>query len=313
MLSLDWIFTMINTPAYRIIAIDEDYEDCKKIFAKVQVIGTSNIFKRAISELYQKEWLDCFSKEDVAHIAALYTAEHTNNFKLISQFPKRNIGLKPSVYIVGLLFSAFLILSNLTAVKLAALGEFIFPSALIFFPLTYVFDDILTEVYGFKISRRIIWAGLFANLIIFTGTYATTYLPAANDWPHELAYETIYRATPRIFFASTLGYFFGEFANSIVLAKLKILTSGKYLWLRAITSSVIGISIDTVFFVHAAFLFTVPYFMLWKIISTAYFVKILYEICALPLTYKITEYLKRKDKIDHYDYQTNFNPFSLEV
>lgn len=220
---------------------------------------------------------------------------------------------KPSVIIVGILFTAFLILSNLTAFKLAAVGSINFPAGLIFFPLTYVFDDILTEVYGFKVSRRVIWMALFANTIIFVGTWCTIYLNPSPYWHQQAAYATVYQATLRVFMASTISYFLGEFTNSIILAKLKVFTSGRHFWLRAIASTIVGVGIDTIFFIHIAFLFTVPYSSLWKIIGTMYALKVIYEICVLPITYKIANYLKQKDNIDYYDVKTKFNPFSLAV
>ncbi|MBA2708993.1 MAG: VUT family protein [Tatlockia sp.] len=110
-----------------------------------------------------------------------------------------------------------------------------------------------------------------------------------------------------------VSYFFGEFANSIILAKLKVLTSGRHLWLRAITSTIAGVGIDTVLFIHIAFLFTMPYSKLWQIIGMMYLLKVIFECFALPVTYKITNYLKQKDNVDYYDFNTKFNPFSLEV
>ncbi len=110
-----------------------------------------------------------------------------------------------------------------------------------------------------------------------------------------------------------VSYFFGEFANSIILAKLKVLTSGRHLWLRAITSTIAGVGIDTVLFIHIAFLFTMPYSKLWQIIGMMYSLKVIFECFALPVTYKITNYLKQKDNVDYYDFNTKFNPFSLEV
>ncbi|KTC90084.1 conserved hypothetical integral membrane protein [Fluoribacter dumoffii] len=179
--------------------------------------------------------------------------------------------------------------------------------------MTYVFDDVLTEVYGFKVSRRIIWMALLANTIVFLGTWITIYLTPSPFWSYQEAYATVYQGTLRVFLASVISYFFGEFANSIILAKLKVLTSGKRLWLRAITSTMIGVGIDTILFTHIAFLFIIPYPAIWQIIGTMYLLKVLYEVCALPITYKISNYLKRKDNVDHYDVKTNFNPFSLEL
>lgn len=301
------------THSYRIVSVDDSYQDTGKVFVKIQITGEAKTFDRPVSELYQREWLESFSREDVAHIAALYTAEHTKNLDLIKRFPKQNPAVKSSVIIIGILFTAFLILSNLTAFKLAAVGPFVFPAGLIFFPLTYVFDDILTEVYGFKVSRRIIWMALLANTIIFIGTWCTIYLNPSPDWHNQDAYATVYHATLRVFIASMVSYFFGEFANSIILAKLKVFTSGRHLWLRAMTSTIIGVGIDTVLFIHIAFVFMMPYSILWKIIGTMYSLKVIYECCALPITYKISNYLKQKDNVDHYDFKTQFNPFSLEV
>jgi queuosine precursor transporter len=298
---------------YRIVSVDDSYQDTGRVFVKVQVTGKAKTFDRSVNELYDREWLEKFSHEDVAHIAALYTAEHTQNLDLIKRFPKKTAAIKSSVVIVGILFTAFLILSNLTAFKLAAMGSLVFPAGLIFFPLTYVFDDILTEVYGFKISRRIIWLALLANTIVFVGTWLTIYLTPAADWHAQEAYATVYQATLRVFIASTVSYFFGEFANSIILARLKVLTSGRYFWFRAVTSSIAGVGIDTILFMHIAFSFTMPYSHIWKIIATMFSLKIIYECLALPLTYWISNYLKQKDNVDYYDFKTKFNPFSLRV
>lgn len=299
--------------SYRIVSVDDSYLDTGQVHVKIQVTGKAKTFNKPVSELYDKEWLEQFSREDVAHIAALYTAEHTKNLDLVRKFPRQNAATKSSVIVVGILFTAFLILSNLTAFKLAAFGPVNLPAGILFFPLTYVFDDILTEVYGFKVSRRIIWMALIANTIIFLGTWLTIYLTPSPFWHEQEAYSIVYQATFRVFIASTISYFCGEFANSIILAKLKVLTSGKYLWLRAISSTVIGVGIDTILFIHIAFLFTLPYYHLWEIIAVMYSLKVIYEICALPITYKITDYLKRKDNIDYYDFETKFNPFSLRI
>lgn len=226
---------------------------------------------------------------------------------------KQNSTTESSIIIVGTLFTAFLILSNLTAFKLAAFGSFSLPAGIIFFPLTYVFDNILTEVYGFKISRRIIWMALIANTIIFLGTWLTIYLEPSPFWHEQQAYSTVYHATFRVFIASTISYFFGEFTNSIILAKLKVMLLGKYLWLRALSSTMIGVGIDTILFMHIAFLFVLPYQQIWKVIGVMYFLKVIYEIFVLPITYKITHFLKRKDKMDYYDFTTRFNPFSLKI
>ncbi len=222
-------------------------------------------------------------------------------------------GFTYNLLLVSSLFTAFCILSNLAAFKLAALGNFIFPAGLVFFPLTYIFDDILTEVYGFKMSRLIIWSALLANCIVFFGTWLTTYLPSAPNWHDQNAFALIYRTAPRIFCASTLAYFCGEFTNSYVLAKLKIAMSGKRVWLRFVGSSTVGLAVDNLIFMHVAFLFILPYSTLLMVSVTMYLAKLTYEICMLPITYRIANYLKKKDQIDYYDYETNFNPFTLSA
>mgnify|MGYP000226696147 CR=1 FL=1 len=221
--------------------------------------------------------------------------------------------ITPSVITVSLLFAAFLILSNLTAFKLVQYAHLIFPAGLVFFPITYIFDDILTEVYGFKVSRRIIWSALLANIVVMLGTCATVYLSPSPFWHDQQAYATVYQAVPRTFLASIVGYLSGEFVNSMLLAQLKVRFSGRYLWLRFIVSTAIGVGIDTILFSHVAFWGLIPYRVIWSIIGTMYGLKLAYEIVVTPITYKVSNALKRKDNIDHYDTNTAFNPFSLSL
>lgn len=232
---------------------------------------------------------------------------------MITSFEKISPAARPCIAIVGILFAGFLILSNLTAFKIVQIAGLSFPAGLVFFPLTFIFDDILTEVYGFKVARRVIWSALFANIIIVLGTLLTISLPPSPYWHEQQAYAQVYSAIPRVFIASTISYLAGEFANSIILAKLKIKTQGQHLWLRVALSTMAGVGIDTFVFMHIAFLFAMPYSEIWKIIITMYLLKVGYEIVAIPLTYFISNYLKQKDQIDHYDFNTKFNPFSFEV
>lgn len=298
---------------YRLISCDPDGIHHDGVSAKIHSSIQGSTITLPVREIYHSDWLGLFSPSDASHIAALYAAEQTRNFELLSQLRHIKPVIKDSVIVVGILFTAFLILSNLAAFKLVTLGHFSFPAGLVFFPVTYIFDDILTEVYGFKISRRIIWSGLFANLVVLLGTWLTTYLPPSPDWHDQAAYALIYQATPRIFLASTLAYVCGEFSNSILLAKLKILMSGRHLWLRALASTSVGVGIDTILFTHIAFFTLIPYAVIWQIIFTMYFAKVIYEACAIPLTYLAANYLKHRDGIDHYDIGTRFNPFSLAL
>ena len=192
-------------------------------------------------------------------------------------------------------------------------GSLNFPAALVFFPLTYFFDDTLTEVYGFGVSRYIIWGGLICNMLLTLGTMITVRLPPSSEWHYQHAYSLIYNSEFRILIASTTGYFFGEFVNSIILSRMKIITAGKWLWLRAILSTSIGVLLDSVIFCNIAFTGVLPSHIIWQMVMVQYFFKMGYEVMALPLTYLITGYLKAKDKIDYYDYGTRYNPFSLAI
>lgn len=316
---------------YEIASVIDSYQDTKEVYVTVKVKGTAKTFNKSVKELYQKQWLDEFSKEDVAYIGFLYAAENTGKLPLVEYFPRKKSAVTKSVVVLGMLFVSFLILSNLTAFKIVEfkflhfLGVSLsepwllnFPAALIFFPLTYFFDDTLTEVYGFKMSRLIIWSGLICSSIFTLCAWATVYLPASVVWDMNTshganAYELIFKGSSRIFLASILGYFFGEFLNSMILAKLKILTSGKHFFLRVVGSTAIGVGVDSIIFCNVAFFGIMPSYIIWSIVLTQYLFKLSYEIIMLPATYTITNFLKKVDEVDHYDFHTKFNPFSLSL
>ena len=317
---------------YEIASVSENYEKTNKIYITVQVKGTSKTFYKAVSDLYSKEWLEEFSTEDVAHISFLYAAEKSDNLPLIQYFPQKKKRVTKNVVILGMLFVSVLILSNLTAFKVVSFdldvishlfgfgeGHSIqFPAALIFFPLTYFFDDTLTEVYGFSISRLIIWGGILCSTLFTIGTGLSIYLPVYSFWDESLgggqkAYELVFSSSTRIFIASCLGYFFGEFINSMFLAKMKVLTNGKYLFYRIFGSTVLGAGIDSVIFCNIAFFGVLPTETIWWIILTQYGIKVSYEFLIYPVTKRIIKWLKESDEIDYYDFQTSFNPFSLKI
>ncbi|MFH1031283.1 MAG: queuosine precursor transporter [Chloroflexota bacterium] len=211
--------------------------------------------------------------------------------------------------IVTALFVTCLITANIIAVKLIGIGPFILPAAIIIFPLSYIFGDILTEVYGYRWARRVIWLGFFCNLVFVIFAWIGQILPPASFWGGQAAYKTILGYTPRLLLASFAGYLAGEFANSFILAKMKILTKGRWLWSRTISSTIIGQALDSSIFITFAFIGT-PSFMP-VIILYHWLAKIVIEIVATPLTYIVVGYLKKKEAVDTYDYKTNFNPFSL--
>jgi len=209
--------------------------------------------------------------------------------------------------IIAAIFVTCLITANVIAVKVVSFGQFILPAAIIIFPLSYIFGDILTEVYGYGRARRVIWLGFLCNLIFVFFVWAGQVLPPAAFWGGQEAYEKILGYTPRLLGASFAGYLVGEFANSIVLSKMKILTRGRWLWSRTIGSTIVGQGLDTVVFIILAFVGT-PSFALVMILYH-WLAKVGIEAVATPFTYTVVNYLKKKEAVDTYDYKTNFNPF----
>ncbi|MBL8030645.1 MAG: queuosine precursor transporter [Candidatus Doudnabacteria bacterium] len=209
------------------------------------------------------------------------------------------------------LFVAVLIVSNIASTKVAAFGPFNFDAGTVLFPISYIFGDILTEVYGYRRSRRIIWIGFLSLLITAVTLAFVQYLPASSGWQNQNAYEAVLGFVPRIVLASMLAYFAGEFSNSIVLAKMKVWSQGKNLWQRTIGSTVLGQAVDSLVFSLVAFLGVMPLADVLNIMGTIYIFKVLYEILATPLTYKLVKYLKNAERVDAYDSQTNFNPFKI--
>ena len=211
-------------------------------------------------------------------------------------------------------FVAVLLCSNLIGPgKVAQLWGVQFGAATLFFPISYVFGDILTEVYGYARARRVVWMGFAAMVFASSMAAIVVALPAAPQWPHQAAYETVFGSAWRVACASLLGFWAGELCNSYVLAKLKLKTAGKHLWLRTIGSTLIGEGIDTLLFFPVALYGILPDALLASIMLTNYVLKCGWEIAATPLTYIIVGFLKRAEQEDYYDRRTNFNPFRVRV
>lgn len=211
---------------------------------------------------------------------------------------------------ITVLFVAVLLISNVASSKILNLGWFTFDGGTILFPLSYIFGDVLTEVYGYKRSRKVIWLGFFCALLMSVVFAVVGKLPPAVDWVNQDAYDKILGLTPRIVLASLTAYFCGEFANSFILAKIKILTAGRWLWLRTISSTVIGELIDTALFVGIAFFGVLPWSLLIPVLISNYIFKVGVEVLFTPATYAIVKKLKKVESEDYYDVDTNFNPFS---
>ena len=221
------------------------------------------------------------------------------------------MNLKVSTWFVVLasVFVTCLITANIIAVKLILFLGFLVPAGIIVFPLSYLFGDILTEVYGYAATRRVIWLGFACNLLAVIAIYIGGIAPAAPFWQqNQAAYNTILGFTPRLLLASFIAYLVGEFTNSFVLAKLKIATRGRWLWTRTIGSTLIGEGFDTLIFISIAFWGIIPASMMLTAILTQWIFKVVYEVVATPFTYAVVGFLKRKEGMDTYDYRTNFSP-----
>lgn len=211
-------------------------------------------------------------------------------------------------------FVTVLLCSNLIGVgKITTVGGITFGCGILFFPLSYFFGDILTEVYGYARSRRVVWAGFLAMLFATLMSQIVLHLPAAEGYTGQAALEAVFGSTWRVVAASLVAYFVGEFTNSFVLAKLKIKTQGRHLWLRTISSTAVGEAIDSAIFYPLAFYGQWPDELLVKVMGANYVMKVLWEVLATPLTYKIVAALKRAENEDFYDIDTKFTPFSLDV
>ncbi len=205
-------------------------------------------------------------------------------------------------------FITCLITANIVGVKLVEVFGFVLPAGTIIFPVSYIFGDVLTEVYGYRQARRVIWLGFFCNFIVVVTIWAGQALPSASFWDGQKAYERILGYTPRLLAASFLAYLAGEFANSFVLAKMKIATGGRWLWSRTIGSTLVGEGLDSLVFMTLAFVGSIPSEALLSAILTQWLVKSAYEVVATPLTYMVVNFLKRKEGLDVFDYGTRFNP-----
>lgn len=211
-------------------------------------------------------------------------------------------------------FVTILICSNLIgSSKVCSIGGFTFGAGVLFFPISYVFGDILTEVYGYARSRKVVWAGFGAMAFVTFMSWFIVNLPPASGWPHQAAYEAVFGNTPRIVLASLFAYFSGEFANSYTLAKMKIWTGGKRLWARTIGSTIVGEAVDSALFYPLAFLKVWPTELVLQVMMTNYLVKVLWEIIMTPVTYRVVNFLKKAELEDYYDYNTDFTPFSLKT
>lgn len=209
---------------------------------------------------------------------------------------------------IGIVYVTCLLLSNLIAGKMWAVTDSItLPAAVILFPVTYIFGDVITEVYGFKNARTIIWLGFACSFFAVVIYLATIALPHPDFWTNQEAYAIVMGTTPRVAAASFIGYLFGEFSNSMLLSKLKVATKGKKLWVRTILSTLVGEGFDSIIFILVSFWGTMDNTTVFKMILFQYLFKACYEIIFTPVTYAVVNWLKRKEGIDTFDYDVKYS------
>jgi queuosine precursor transporter len=209
-------------------------------------------------------------------------------------------------------FVVILLISNLIGPKICQLGPLRPSAAEFLFPLTYICGDVFTEVYGYGSSRRAIWLGFFAMALLAAMGQIAVVLPPAPEWKGQEAFATVFGLVPRFAFASLVAYWAGEFTNSYTLAKLKLLTGGRWLWTRTVGSTVTGQAVDTAVIVVIAFAGSQPPLMLMRMVLSSYLIKVAVEVIATPVTYLVVARLKRVENVDAYDRRTNFNPFAFQ-
>jgi uncharacterized integral membrane protein (TIGR00697 family) len=218
-------------------------------------------------------------------------------------------------FIIGM-FVAVLVISNLaSSAKIVVLGPFTYDAGTLLFPLSYIFGDIITEVYGYSVARRVIWIGFGAAVLFSLIIWLVGVLPGEAEWNSRVgmdAYNAILGSTPRIVLASLLADWAGSFTNSFVMARMKVMTKGRWLWMRTIGSTLVGEGVDTAIFVSVAFFGTMSNDVLWAIAWSNYVFKVGVEVVFTPVTYLVVNWLKHAEGVDKYDNDTDFNPFKLE-
>ena len=215
--------------------------------------------------------------------------------------------------IILAVFAAILLISNLAGTKLIAFGSIITDGGAILFPISYILGDVLTEIYGYKYARRAIWVGLGVMLLAVLCFTIVRYMPPAPEYTAQASYEAVLGFFPRIVAASLAAFLTGSFLNSFVLAKLKVKTKGKKLWLRLIGSTVVGELCDTVVFAFVAFGGILQGMNMLTYILIGWIFKTVVEIVFLPITYRVIDKMKQIEKVDAYDDKTNFTPFSVDL
>ena len=231
----------------------------------------------------------------------------------VANRPFRYFDFVMAAFVTILLLSNVLGAGKVATVDLPGIGPWPFGAGILFFPISYVIGDVLTEVYGFARARRVIWTGFVALVFMALMAQVVVALPPAPDWKGQAAYEAVFGQVPRIVAASMIAFWAGEFANSVVLAKMKVWTEGKYLWTRTIGSTIVGQGVDSLIFYPLAFWGAAGWTndLVLKVLLTQWVLKVSWEALLTPVTYAVVGWLKRREGFDVYDENTDFTPFSV--
>jgi uncharacterized integral membrane protein (TIGR00697 family) len=229
--------------------------------------------------------------------------------------PFRWFDFMMAAFVTILLLSNVLGAGKVAVVRLPVVGDWPFGAGILFFPISYVLGDVFTEVYGYARARRCIWAGTAAMLFMAFMAMVVVALPPAADWGGQAAYEQVFGQVPRIVFASICAFWAGEFANSLVMAKMKVWTEGRHLWTRTIGSTIVGEGVDSLIFYPAAFFGAVGWTnaLVFQVLLTQWVLKVSWEVILTPVTYAIVGFLKRSEGVDVFDEHTDFTPFKASV
>ncbi|EFW36466.1 queuosine precursor transporter [Treponema phagedenis] len=211
--------------------------------------------------------------------------------------------------VISGLFVGILLLSNILASKMVQLGPFVFDGGTLLFPFSYIFGDVLAEVYGYKDSRKVIWTGFIMLVFMSANIWLVSVLPAEQEWTFQKDFKNILLQMPRIMLGSAFGYFIGEYSNSVVLSKMKVATRGRHLWARTIGSTLVGELLDSVIFVTIAFAGVYSFTVLAIMAFSNYIFKTAIEVVFTPITYKVIDFVKKHEDLDVYDYDVSYSPF----
>lgn len=221
-------------------------------------------------------------------------------------------GLSTYFVFFSILFTACLLTANIIAVKIITIFGLFVPAGIVVFPISYIFGDILTEVYGYGQAKKVIWFAFAGNLLMVFGIWIALNIQAAPFWTHQSSFNQILGFTPRLLLASFTAFLIGSFANSFVMSRMKIITKGKMLWTRTIGSTLVAEGLDSLIFIMIAFIGSLPLNTIPGLIFTQWILKSFYEVIMTPLTYIIIAYLKRKEDTDLFDYNVRYNPFTFD-